>query len=61
MLNRSDGDKHLCLSGSMVFRLGRFESLGDAAIQVQHASTLADGDAPLSNGEDTDAECFSGL
>ena len=38
--DRSDIDKHLCLSVGIVFCPGCIESLGDAAIQPQHASTL---------------------
>ena len=37
------------------------ESLGAAAIQPTHASTLADGVGPLSDEKDTDEEGFSGM
>ena len=52
---------HSCLPGVQSSGWGAVESLGAAAIQPTHASTLADGDDPLSDEKATDEEGFSGM
>ena len=47
--------------GVQSFNWGAVESLGAAAILPTYASALADGDASLSDGKDTDEDGFSGL
>ena len=59
--SEDEGDGIYAYLGAQLFNWGAVASLGAAAIQPTHASALADGDGPLSDGRDTDEECFSGL
>ena len=59
--SRNEGDGFLVYLEAQPFNWGAVESLGAAAFHQTHASVLADGDGPPSNGKDTDEEGFSGL
>ena len=56
--SEDEGDGIHAYLGAQSFDWG---AVGAAAIRPTHASALADGDGPLSDGKDTDEEGFSGL